>query len=81
MENVTGVLIMILLEMLQVLVSMILSHLILLTKKNFLVLGEGPINGINDDSTGAQEKNIITFSNIQNFAKAYITMVMRVPCK
>ena len=80
MENVTGVLIMILLEMLQVLVSIILSHLILLTKKNFLVLGEGPVNGIND-STGAQEKNIITFSNIQNFAKAYITMVMRVPCK
>ena len=46
-------------------------------KKKFLVLGEGPIDGIND-STGAQKKNSVSFSNIQNFAKVSIAMVMRV---
>ena len=46
----------------------------------FLVLGEGPIDGIND-STSVPEKKSINFSDIQNFAKVYITMVMRVTCK
>ena len=49
-------------------------------KKKFLVLGEGPIDGIND-STGAQKKNSVSFSNIQNFAKVSIAMVMRVTGK
>ena len=49
-------------------------------KNKFLVLGEGPIDGIND-STGAQKKNSVSFSNIQNFAKVSIAMVMRVTCK
>ena len=56
MVNVTGVVIMTLLEMLQVLALIILSHLILIMKKKIcLVLGEGPINDIND-STGAPGK-------------------------
>ena len=54
MENVTGVLIMTVPEMLGVLLLIILSHVILIIKK-FLVLGEGPRDGIND-GTGAPEK-------------------------
>ena len=56
MENVTGVLIMTVPEMLGVLLLIILSHVILIIKKKkFLVLGEGPRDGIND-GTGAPEK-------------------------
>ena len=82
MENVTGVLIMILLGILQVLVLIILSDLILINnKKTFLGLGEEPLDGIND-STGTPGKEIaLTLVIKKNFAKVYITMVMRVTCK
>ena len=82
MENVTGVLIMILLGILQVLVLIILSHLILINnKKKFLGLGEEPLDAIND-STGTPGKEIaLTLVIKKNFAKVYITMVMRVTCK
>ena len=70
MENVTGVLIMILLEMFQVLVLKILTHLILfMIKENFLVLGEGPINDINDSTDPPEKKDSINFSNIQTLLK------------
>ena len=82
MENVTGVLIMILLGILQVLVLIILSDLILINnKKKFLGLGEEPLDAIND-STGTPGKEIaLTLVIKKNFAKVYITMVMRVTCK
>ena len=35
---------------------MLLHLILIIKKKNFLVLGEGPTDGIND-STGAAEKN------------------------
>ena len=82
MENVTGVLIMILLGILQVLVLIILSHLILINNnKKFLGLGEEPLDAIND-STGTPGKEIaLTLVIKKIFAKVYITMVMRVTCK
>ena len=48
----------------------LVHYLILIIKKNnFLVLGEGPTQGIND-STGATEKKLILtlVKQIQNFA-------------
>ena len=57
-------------------------HLILIIKKKeeVLVLGEGANDDING-STGAPEKNSINFDNIRNFAKVCITMVIRVTCE
>ena len=50
-------------------------------QKKFLGLGEEPIDGIND-STGTPGKEIaLTLVIKKNFAKVYITMVMRVTCK
>ena len=53
---VYGVMAMILLEMLKFLVMIILHHLIMVIKKESLMLGEGPTDGIND-RIGAAEKN------------------------
>ena len=47
-------------------------------KNNFLILGEGPADSIND-STGAVKKKSLV-KQIQNSAWVYITMVMRVTC-
>ena len=82
MENVTGVVIMTFLETLQVLVLIILIiwYWSSKKKKEVLVLGEGANDDING-STGAPEKNSINFSNIRNFAKVCITMVIRVTCE
>ena len=51
-------------------------------KSNFLVLDEGPTQGITD-TTGAVEKKLVfnLVNQIQNFAYVCITMVMRVTCK
>ena len=50
-------------------------------QKKFLGLGEEPLDGIND-STGTPGKEIALSLVIKkNFAKVYITMVMRVTCK
>ena len=58
MGKVHGVLVMTLLEMLWFQVLIIVYHLVLIIKKNnFLVLGKGPTQEIND-STGAAEKEI-----------------------
>ena len=50
-------------------------------KNNFLVLGKGPTQGIND-STGVVEKNSVLFlvKLMQNFAWGFMTMVMRITC-
>ena len=56
MVKVHGILVMTLLEMLQFLVLIIVHHLrLIMEKKNFLVLGGGPTDGING-STGAAEE-------------------------
>ena len=50
-------------------------------KSNFLVLGDGPIAGIND-STVATEKSIVLtlVKRMPNFAQVYIAMVIKVAC-
>ena len=59
MDKVYGVFVKTLLEMLQFLVLMIFHHLILIVEKNtFLVLGEGPTQGINDSTGAAKKKRI-----------------------
>ena len=70
MEKVPGVLIMTLLEMLQFLMLIIFHNLILIIQKNnFLVLREGPTEGING-SVGTAEKNLVLtlVKQIQTFA-------------
>ena len=50
-------------------------------KNNFSVLGDGATQGINDDTDSAEKKLLLTLvKQIQNFAKVYITMVIRVTC-
>ena len=50
-------------------------------KNNFLVLGEGPTQGINDSTGAAEKKLVLTLvKETQNFAYVYITMVMKVTC-
>ena len=71
MEKVHGVLVMILLEMLQFLVLIIVHHLILIME-NFLVLGEGPTQGINE-GTGSAEKTISISFN-QASTKFYLSL-------
>ena len=70
MEKVAGVLIMTLLEKLQFLMLIIFHNLIsIIQKNNFLVLGEGPTEGING-SVGTTEKNLVLtlVKQIQTFA-------------
>ena len=38
-------------------------------KENFLVLGEGPIDDINDSTDPPEKKDSINFSNIQTLLK------------
>ena len=50
-------------------------------KSNFLVLGKGPTQGINDSTGSAEKKLVLTLvKQIQKFAYVYITMVMTVTC-
>ena len=50
-------------------------------KSNFLVLGEGPTQGINDSAGSAEKKLVLTLvKQIQKFAYVYIIMVMTVTC-
>ena len=50
-------------------------------KSNFLVLGEGPTQGINDSTGSAEKKLVLTLvKQIQKFAYVYIIMVMTVTC-
>ena len=50
-------------------------------KSNFLVLGEGPTQGINDGTGSAEKKLVLTLvKQIQKFAYVYIIMVMTVTC-
>ena len=61
MEKVTGVLKMIMLEMLQFLVFIIVHHLILINLKNkFLVLGEESTESINYSVDAAKKKIVLT---------------------
>ena len=63
MDNVHGVFVITLLEMLQLLVLIIVHHLILMIEEiRFLFLREGPINCINDSTSAAEKKTIIKFS-------------------
>ena len=50
-------------------------------KNNFLVLVEGPTQGINDSTGAAEKKLVLTLvKETQNFVYVYITMVMKVTC-
>ena len=76
LEKVHGVLVMTLLEMLSFLVLIIVHHL-----NNCLILGERPINGINDRTSAAGKNWVLTLvKQKQHFLKVYITMVMGVTC-
>ena len=61
MEKITGVLIMEPIEMLQFLVFIRVHQLILIIlKKFFLVLGEGPTEGIDGSVGVAEKKSVLT---------------------
>ena len=80
MEKVHGVLVMTLLEILYFFgVDNNSSSHTDNWKNNFLALGEGPTQGIND-STISVEKIWILAKQVQNFAYVYMTVVMRVTC-
>ena len=50
-------------------------------KSNFLVLGKGPTQGINDSTGSAEKKLVLTLvKQIQKFAYVYIIMVVTVTC-
>ena len=50
-------------------------------KNNFLVLGKGPTQGINDSTGSAEKKLVLTLvKQIQKFAYVYIIMVVTVTC-
>ena len=69
MEKVHGVLVMTLLKMLQLLVLIIVHPYTNNRKNNFLVLGEGPNEGINNSTGAAEKKLVLTLvKRIQNVA-------------
>ena len=68
-EKVHGVLVMTLLKMLQLLVLIIVHPYTNNRKNNFLVLGEGPNEGINNSTGAAEKKLVLTLvKRIQNVA-------------